>query len=341
MSSLVCGLDVHKDSVYATVMSYGGEVIERRKLSGKDEVVSFLGRYPIDKVAMESSTSIVPVYRALKGKGYNVLVSHPKKTRLIAESRIKTDRVDSWAVTELARLDALPLSYVPPDDIAVLREKVRRRAFLVRMRSKLKVKIKVDLTINGLTPPSEYGLFTRKGLEWLHSLESDAVESYLPVLFTLTIQIERLSKELRSMAPEDEDVRLLMTIPGVGYYSALLVKSEIGDISRFPDGEKLCSYAGLVPSVSSSGGHTRRGSITKEGSRWLRWIMVESVRIHIKYDTSISRAYHAIAERKGSGIAKVAAARRLLMCCYSVLRNRQPYHDPAGHYQPSCSGRGE
>ncbi len=256
MSSLVCGLDVHKDSVYATVMSYGGEVIERRKLSGKDEVVSFLGQYPIDKVAMESSTSIVPVYRALRGKGYNVLVSHPKKTRLIAESRIKTDRVDSWAVTELARLDALPLSYVPPDDIAALREKVRRRAFLVRMRSKLKVKIKAHLTINGLTPPSEYGLFTRKGLEWLHSL-AIRCSGILPTSPLHPNRSDRkLSKELRSMAPEDEDVRLLMTIPGVGYYSALLVKSEIGDISRFPDGEKLCSYAGLVPSVSSSGGHT-------------------------------------------------------------------------------------
>ena len=342
MSSLVCGLDVHQSGVFATVMSYGGQVVERRKLADKDDVVAFLRHYRIDKVAMESSTSIVPVYRALRKGGYNVLVSHPKKTRLIAESRIKTDRVDSWALTELARLDALPLSYVPPEDIAALREKVRRRAFLVRMRSRLKVKIRADLTINGVTPPSEYGLFTRKGNEWLHSLQSDPVESYLPVISTLTLQIEKLSRELREMAPEDEDVRLLMTIPGLGYYSALLVKSEIGEVSRFPDGEKLCSYAGLVPSVSSSGGRTRRGPITKEGSRWLRWIMVESVRIHIKYDTEITRAYHAIAERKGSGIAKVAAARRLLMCCYSVLKNRQPYYDPSGHYQPSSrSGRRE
>jgi transposase len=315
-------------------MSYGGEVVEKRKLSN-DEIVSFLDQYPIDKVAMEASTSIVPVYRALRGRGYNILVSHPKKTRLIAESRIKTDRVDSWAISELARLDALPLSYVPPDDIAALREKVRRRAFLVRMRAKLKVKIKAYLTINGLTPPSEYGLFTKKGVEWLHSQQSDAIESYLPVLSTLTVQIERLSKELRRIAPQDEDVRLLMTIPGIGYYSALLIKSEIGIIGRFPDGEKLCSYAGLVPSVSSSGTHRRYGSITKEGSRWLRWIMVESVRIHIKYDTSITRSYHAIAERKGRSIAKVAAARRLLMCCYSVLRNHKPYHDPAGHHEAS------
>jgi len=334
MSSLVCGLDVHKDNVYATVMNYGGEIVEKRKLS-TDEVAGFLSRYPIDKVAMESSTSIVPVYRALRGRGYTILVSHPKKTRLIAESRIKTDRVDSWAVTELARLDALPLSYMPPDDIAALREKVRRRAFLVRMRSKLKVKIKSQLLVNGFTPPSEHGLFTVKGLEWLRSLQLDAVDSYLPVIHTLTIQVGKLSRELRGLASGDEDVKLLMTIPGIGYYSALLIKSEIGDISRFPDGEKLCSYAGLVPSVSISGGYTRYGSITKEGSRWLRWIMVECVHIHLRYDTSITRAYHAIAERKGAGIAKVAAARRLLMCCDSVLRNRRPYYDPAGGYQAS------
>ena len=334
MNSLVCGLDVHKNSVFATVMSYDGEVVEKRKLSN-EEVVNFLGRYPIDKVAMESSTSIVPIYRALRGRGYNVLVSHPKKTRLIAESRIKTDRVDSWALSELTRLNALPLSYVPPDNIAALREKVRRRAYLVRMRSKLRVKIRAQLTINGIQPPTDHGLFTSKSLEWLHSLQLDSVESYLPVISSLDIQIGKLSKELQAIAPQDEDVRLLMTIPGVEYYSALLVKSEIGDISRFSDGEKLCSYAGLVPSVSSSGGYTRHGSITKEGSRWLRWIMVECVHTHLKYDTSITRSYHAIAERKGKPVAKVAAARRLLMCCYSVLRNRQPYHDPAGHYESS------
>jgi transposase len=334
MSSFVCGLDIHKNSVYATVMSYGGEVIDKRKLPN-DEVVSFLDRYPIDKVAMESSTSIVPIYRALRGKGYNILVSHPKKTRLIAESRIKTDRVDSWAVTELARINALPLSYVPPDNIATLREKVRRRAYLVRMRSKLRVKIRAQLTINGIQPPTEHGLFTSKNLEWLHSLQLDSIESYLPVISTLDTQIGKLSKELQAIAPQDDDVRLLMTIPGIGYYSALLVKSEVGEISRFPDSEKLCSYAGLVPSVSSSGAYTRHGSITKEGSRWLRWIMVECVHTHLKYDTSITRSYHAIAERKGKPVAKVAAARRLLMCCYSVLRNRQPYHDPAGHYEPS------
>lgn len=87
----------------------------------------------------------------------------------------------------------------------------------------------------------------------------------------------------------------------------------------------MCSYAGIVPSTYSSGGVTRHGRITKKGSRWLRWGMVEAAMTHIKYDTSITSAYHRIAERRGKQVAVVAAARRLLLCCYSVLKNKRPY----------------
>ena len=171
-------------------------------------------------------------------------------------------------------------------------------------------------------------MFTRKGVEWLHTLDFDPVESYLRVISPLSDEIKRVSKELKETATIDEDVRLLMTIPGVGYYTALLVKREIGDINRFSDGDKLCSYAGLVPSTHASGGTVRHGSITKEGSRWLRWIMVEAAKTHVhKYDTAITKAYHRIAERGGENVATVAVARKLLLCCHAVLKNRQPYYD--------------
>ena len=115
-----------------------------------------------------------------------------------------------------------------------------------------------------------------------------------------------------------------LSIPGVGYYLALLIKAEIGYVSRFKSGDHLCSYAGIVPSAHSSGGVTRNGGITREGSRWLRWAVVEAAMTHIKYDTAITRAYHRIAERRGKQVAIVAAARRLLLCYYSVLKNRRP-----------------
>ncbi|MGA3112061.1 MAG: hypothetical protein ABSE15_08520, partial [Candidatus Bathyarchaeia archaeon] len=110
------------------------------------------------------------------------------------------------------------------------REKVRRRAFLVRERVKLRVKVKSVLTYEGLKWPSDHGLFTKKGVEWLHELKIDSVESYLRILESLDEEIKLLSKELVGVAEDDEDVKLLMSIPGIGYYTAVLMKSEIGDI---------------------------------------------------------------------------------------------------------------
>ena len=244
-----------------------------------------------------------------------------RKTKLIAEAKIKSDRVDSKAIAQLLRMDWLPLSYVPDEDTGALREKVRRRAFLVRERVKLRVKIKSYLTYQGLKWPADHGLWTKAGLVWLHGLNLAPVESYLRLIDVLSEEIKLLSKELKREAKDDEDVGLLMTVPGIGYYSALLVKSEIGDIGRFPFAEKLCSYAGLVPSTYQSGGTVRHGNITKEGSRWLRWIMIECASTHVsKYDTWISRSYRCLAGRKGKNTARVAAARKLLWFVFRCLR---------------------
>jgi transposase len=329
MSALVCGLDVHKDSTYATILDSSGKVVDQTRMNN-ERVLTYLSRFSVGKVAMESSNQVASLYRRLESEGYSVVVSHPKKTRYIAEAKIKSDRVDSRAIAELARLDALPLAYVPDKEVAMLREQVRRRAFLVRERVKLRVKIKSILTYEGVRWPSDQGLFTRRGVEWLHGLSLEPVESYLRVIETLDDEIRLLSRQLKGLAQSDEDVKLLMTIPGIGYYSALLVKSEIGDINRFPFGDRLCSYAGLVPSTHASGSMIRHGGITKDGSRWLRWVMVEAAQTHVhKYDTAITRAYQGIAERRGRRAATVAAAHKLLLVCYSVLRNKRPYHDQA------------
>jgi transposase len=329
MSAFVCGLDVHKDSTYATILNLEGKIVNQARMSN-ERVLAYLSRFNVRKVGMESSNQIAPLYRQLSSRGYSVVVSHPKKTSYIAEAKIKSDRVDSKAIAELVQLDALPLAYFPNEETAKLREKVRRRAFLVRQRVKLRVKIKSVLTYEGLKWPTDHGLFTSKGLTWLHGLNLDSVESYLRVLKPLDDEIKLLSRELQGIAEDDEDVKLLMSIPSIGYYSALLMKSEIGDMKRFPFGERLCSYAGLVPSTHASGRVVRHGGITKEGSRWLRWVMVEAAQTHVhKYDTSITRAYNRIAEKRGKKIAVIAAARRLLMCSYSVLKNKKPYHDQA------------
>jgi len=220
MSALVCGLDVHKDSTYATILDSEGKIVSQRRMSN-EAVLSYLSGYRVDRIGMESSSQVAPLYRTLTKNGYAVSVSHPKKTRYIAEAKIKSDRVDSKAIAELVRLDALPKAYMPDQETAILREKIRRRAFLVRERVRLRVKIKSILTYEGIKPQIDHGLFTELGVEWLHSLALEPVESYLRIIKPLNNEIKQLSKHLKELAENDDDIRLLMTIPGVGYYTAL------------------------------------------------------------------------------------------------------------------------
>lgn len=159
MSAYVCGLDVHKRYTYATIMGPDGEILAQGKILNK-EVSGFLKPYPVEHVAMEATTSIALLHRRLTEEGYEVHVAHPKETQSIAKTRIKTDRTSSRALAELLRVNGLSESYFPPPYIALLREKVRRRAFLVRRRAELKVKIQSVLTYEGIKPPEGHGLFT-------------------------------------------------------------------------------------------------------------------------------------------------------------------------------------
>ena len=134
---------------------------------------------------------------------------------------------------------------MPPRDVRELRDRVRRRAFLVGMRMKIKNRIHAEFAKRrmwlGVSP------WTWEGRELLRGLGLEAVDQVLQVMDVLDRQIGKISLGLSRMCDEDPRARLLTTIPGVGYYIALLIVSEIGDVNRFPDSESLCSYAGLVP----------------------------------------------------------------------------------------------
>ena len=110
MSAFVCGLDVHKDSTYATILDSNGKIVNQTRMNN-ERVLSYLANFNVDGIGMEASNQVAPLYRQLVGKGYCVPVSHPKKTRYIAEAKIKSDCVDSKAIAELVRLDALPLAH--------------------------------------------------------------------------------------------------------------------------------------------------------------------------------------------------------------------------------------
>jgi len=152
------------------------------------------------------------------------------------------------------------------------------------------------------------------------------VDQLLPVIETPDRQIEVISSQLKRLVREDEEAGLLTTIPGVGYYTALLLVAEIGDVERFPSPEKLCSYAGLVPSVRRSGNSTIHGSITKEGSKWIRWALTQAAHTHLRYDTQLTRFHNRLAEKKTKQAAIAATARKMLKVVYFMLKEREPFH---------------
>lgn len=328
--SMFVGMDLHKNYLQIAVMNEKGKVLENSRIDNNlKQVGEFFDGLNDEKtrIVMESSCVWYNIYSYLSEiKHHNVVLSNPVKTRAIASAKIKTDKLDAVKLANLLRGGYIAECYVPDRRIMDLRELVRHRAALVRMRTKLKNKIHSIVLMKGIQISSKHCSFTQLYNKELKALNDYRINGYLHLIESLDSEIKIVSKDIVTQAKEDEMASLLMTIPGIGYYSALLIVSEIGDINRFPDSHHLCSYAGLIPSTHSSGGITYHGNITKRGSKYLRWIMLECVHVHIRTNknSNISQFYTRLAKSKGKSKAAVAAA-KLLRIVYCVMKEKRNY----------------
>lgn len=306
-------------------MDEGGDVLEDEEFENSLlGVKTFFRGYEDVEVVIEASYSWRPTYERLEEMNLEVKLAHPHRVRAIAESEIKTDSADARILAHLLRTGLIPESYIPPERIRKLRDKTRLRTKLVRERARLKTMIRAELEKNRIKLTGNP--FTKKGREELKDMEIDSVTHYLAVMETLEERIEIISNELEDIAEEIGEAKLLMTVPGIGYFSALTILAEIGDIERFPDPEKLCSYTGLVPKVHQSGDKKRLGGIKKKSDKLLRWVLIESVWTHIRCaDSKISKYYHRKKKEKDSKRAAIAAARKMLTAIYYMLKRGEEY----------------
>jgi len=326
---LYTGVDLDKSYSYITTMNDKGEIVGQKRLPSDGEIIDFLKGFDESmEVAIEATPSWYWLYDSLEDGGFDVKLSHPLKTKAIAYAKVKTDKVDSATLAHLVRSNLLPLSYVPEKPIRLNRELLRYRASLVKIQTGLKNKIHTVLAKNNVSHGYS-DLFGKEGMSFLHSLALPenykiALEGYLTVLDVVREEIQAASKKVQQLAEEDGDARLLMTIPGMGYYSALLTKSEIGEVKRFRSAKQLCAYAGLVPSTYASGNTRFHGHITKQGSRWLRWILIGAAIHAVKRPGVLRCFYFKIQRKKGGQIAKVATARKLLEWIYHISKMAGP-----------------
>jgi len=324
------GVDYHKHYSVTTMMDEAGRIVGRQKIrNDPDSLLAFADSLPEDsKIALEATNGWYYFYELLEAR-CPIVLAHPLRTRAIAEARIKTDKIDSTILAHLLRTDLLPTSYIAAKEIRDTREILRYRASLISLRTSLKNKVHAILDKNGIRI-SVSNIFGKKAVQRLRELSlrdcyREEIDGYLRLmetLKTLTGETDRTIEKLVGMSPE---ASLLLSIPGIGHYSALLITSEIGDVTRFPSAKKLCSYAGLVPSVHSSGGKTRYGSITKQGSKWLRWILIELSHHFINSSPRMKGLYGRVAYKHGKNTARVAVAREMLKIIYAMLMQKRPY----------------
>lgn len=325
---LYVGLDQHKKHSYCTVKGEDNKVVFQGKVaSTREGIESFLEGFPNDElaVALEAGPSWHWLYDLLEKKVSRVDLVNPKACKAIASAKLKNDKMDSLTLATLLKADILPTCYVPSHEERCIREIVRGRAFLVRIRVRVKNRIHSILARQGVVHGYS-DLFGKGGRGFLESLEmpfpyKEEIQSLLGFVDHLGGEIEKIDAIIERLIADCPQASRIARIGGIGYYSALLIVAEIGDVSRFRNAKKLFSYAGVIPSERSSGDKVRRGPITKEGSPWLRWALIQAAqRQEWMIGSPFREDFRRIARRKGSKVARVAVARKMLKRIYEILK---------------------
>lgn len=330
------GIDAHRRYSQISVMQEDGKIIDRQRINNnRKSFQEALSGYSSNgsKAVLESSWNWGLLYDMVSDCIDEVKVAHPLKVKAIAEAKIKTDKISADTLAHLLRADLIPECYVRDGASQRIQQVLRQRIFFVRLKTMTKNKIHnlIDRQENVREEAQGYtDLFGAKGMQLLRSadlpaLERKLLDGQLELLEELKTRIAATESILEQLKENDAIVERLKTIPGIGKFFAMLIRHEIDKIERFPTSDKLCSYAGLVPSTYSSGGKTYHGRIIKQGNKFIRWALIEAVVPAITADAELRSFYYSLKAKKGSNAAKVATARRLLKIIYQVWKENRFY----------------
>ena len=326
------GLDVHRDFAQVAIWQDGEITQAGRFGTTPTEVRAFADSLgPRDEVALEATGNTWAIATLLASRAGRVVVSNPAKTRAIAEAKVKTDKVDAAILAGLLAADYLPPVWLPDAQTAALRRQVLRRAHIVRQRTRLKNQVHAILHGNLIPRCPAADLFGIKGRVWLSEQdlppdERAAAAALLRQLDFHADELRLIDRDLGQVALGRQDVRRLMTIPGVDATVALSIVAAVGDFTRFRTPEKLVAYFGLNPRVRQSGGQpASHGRITKAGPAHARGMLVEAAWCASKAPGPLRAFYQRVRARRGMQIAVVATARKLAALCWHLVIRGEDY----------------
>jgi transposase len=285
-----------------------------------------------DHVVLEATGNTAAIVDSIAPHVARVAIANPLQVRLIAEARVKTDKIDAAVLAQLYASGFLPEVWVADDRTQSLRRQVARRAQLVRQRTRLKNEIHSVLATHLIPRCPATDLFGKRGRLWLAAQplpldERVAVEQRLRELDRLGEDLAVIDRALGQATLHDPQLKRLLTITGVNATVAIGLLAAIGEIARFTSPQKLVSYFGLNPRVRQSGLQpAQHGRISKIGRSHARAMLVEAAWAAAKAPGPLRSFFLRIRARRGMQIAAVATARKLATIVWYVLTDREDYH---------------
>ena len=321
------GIDLHRRRSVIVVLNDDGDRVSWCRIDNTPanlaaEVHAAGG--PQAEVAMEATWGWYWAADVIAECGARLHLAHPLGIAGYENRRVKNDIRDATLLADLLRLGRLPEAWVAPPEVRELRELVRYRAKLSRMRSGLKTQVHQTLGKEGVIPELD-DIFRGRGPRWLDDLQLgdvylERIESLRELIELHDRQIRHCDARIHRRLKGHPGYEAVQVLRGVGPVLAAVFVAEIGDVSRFDNPRRLCSWAGLTPRLRESDAHSHRGHITKQGSRLLRWAAVEAVSGAVR-DPQIASVKARVGARRGRNIGRVAAARHLLTLVYYGLRD--------------------
>jgi transposase len=327
---MIIGCDFHPSwQQIAWLDSETGETGERKLVHAEGEAGKFYGQFPEPVlIGMEATGNSQWFVELAEDLGHVVWIGDAAQIRASYVRKQKTDKRDAAHLLKLMVEGRFPRLWAPDREQRDLRQLVLHRHKLVLIRARVKNELQ-HLSLNkGMQRKRR--LWSEAGMQMLRELPlkpwaACRREDLLGLLAMLDEQVGKLDRAVQEAAEANAAAKLLLTQPGVGPNTALAFVLTLGEVRRFRRGKQVASYLGLIPREESSGGRQKLGAITKQGNRMVRSLLVEAAQTAVRCDPGFRKQYLHRCHSKPKGVAKVAAARKLAVRLYWMLRTQTPY----------------
>jgi transposase len=327
---LIIGCDFHPGFQQVSIFDKGTGEVKEMRLQHREEAEQFyrgLSGRPV-RVGMEACGHYPWFERLLEESGIELWLGDAAKVRASVVRKQKTDRRDAEHLMHLLIEERFPKIWVPSLEVRDVRQLLVHRHKQVQARTRSKNQLQAMALSHGVQKKGK--LWTKAGRAELERVPllpyaAERRQRLLEGLDALEAEIVGLNRRVEEEVSKRPEAVRLMTHPGVGPVTSLAMVLTLGPAERFGSGKEVGSYFGLIPSEDSSGGRQRLGKISKQGSSFLRFLLVEAGQTAARYDPQLKRFYRRLATRKNRGVAKVAVARKLATRLYLMLREQWTY----------------